>query len=814
METFRQDLRYSVRQLARSPGFTTVALLTLALGIGANTAIFSVVNAVLLRELPFKDPDQLVWVWSVRPERNDVPFTLPEFIDYQEQSRTVDQLAALSLWSASLTGRGDAERLQGARVSANLFRLLGVNAFLGRTLLPEDDAANAPRVLVLTHALWERRFGADHGLIGQTLILNGESYAVVGVLPPSFSFPLPEAELAVPLAPENDPWRHIRNSVSFLRVVGRLKPGISRPQAEAELNSLCRRLRQQFPVEYARRDGVRLIPLHQHLTARYQRALLVLLGAVMLVLLIAAANLASLLLVRATSRSAELAIRAALGASRFRLARQLLTESILLVAWGSALGILLAFWGTDVLVGLSPSDLPRLSEIAVDASVLAYSTGLSAAVALSFGLTSILGMLSPRWNEGLNQGGRGTQPGVHRHRARRLLVVAEITLAVVLLTVAGLLLQSFLRAQEVEPGFNPKGLLIARLSLPRSKYDSHQAFAGFAEQLERNLESLPGVEAVGAITVTPMSGLFASSDFTVEGRPPLSRNEVPECQYRMITPGYRRVMQIPLAQGQDITEGDTASSRPVLFINRAVAEKFFPGQNPVGARLLVDDNDTAARPIEIVGVVGDVTQFGLDASPTYDLYLPMNQVHPDLFAWLRINQFWILRTSGDPLALTEAFRRELKKVDPDVPASNIRSMEQYMSSSLAPRRFSLLLIVAFAGVALLLAFMGVYGVVSYSVSQRTREIGLRMAIGARREDILRLILGQGVRLALTGLGAGLVAALAATRLLAGLLFAVSPTDPGTFLGVALLLAAAALLACWVPARRATKVDPMVALRYE
>jgi putative ABC transport system permease protein len=814
METLWQDLRYGLRHLARSPGFTTVAVVTLALGIGGSTAIFSIVHAVLLRELPFKEPDRLVWVWSVRPERDDVPFTLPEFIDYQAQNQTLEELAAMSLWSASLTGRGDAERLQGARVSANLFQLLGVNPTLGRTLRPEDDAAGAPHVVILSHSLWQRRFGSDPNLIGQTLILNGDAYEVVGVWPPATPFPLPEADLAVPLSPENDPWRHIRNSVSFLRVVGRFRPGVTQSQAEAELNAICRRLREQFPVEYARRDGVRLVPLHAHLTGRYQRALLILQGAVVLVLLIAVANLASLLLLRATGRWTELAIRAALGAGRGRLGRQLWTESALLVGIGSVLGILLAFWSRGALIQLSPPDLPRLAEVSLNAAVLAFAAGLTLAVGLAFGSTSVLASGRRLRSDGLQQAGRGGSADARLQRARRVLVVAEVALAVVLLAVGGLLVQSFRAVQKVNPGFNPENLLVARLSLPQAKYNSHAEFALFTQRLEERLQGLPRVEAVGAISVAPMSGVFASSDFTVEGRPPLSRKDVPECQYRMITPGYRRVMQIPLLQGHDITDADTAASRPVLFINQAVAERFFAGENPVGARLLLDDNDTAPRPIEIVGVIGDVKQFGLDAEPTLDVYLPMNQAHPDLFSWVRNNQFWILRTSGDPLALSEAFRRELKRVDPDVPASNIRSMEQYMSSALAPRRFSLLLILAFAGMALFLACLGVYGIVSYSVSQRTREIGLRMAMGAQKHDIVGLILGQGLRLVLTGVGIGVAASAAVTRLLSSQLFAVSPTDPLTFLGVAALLAALALLACWVPARRAARVDPMVALRYE
>ncbi len=814
METLWQDLRYGARQLARSPGFTAVAVLTLALGIGANTAIFSVVNAVLLRELPFKEPDRLVWVQSVRPDRNDAPFSLPEYIDYRDQTRTLEQLAALANWSVSLTGRGDAERYQGARVSANAFQLLGVEAALGRTLLPADDDPGAPRVVVLTHALWQRRFGADPALIGQKLILNGDSYEVVGVLPPALPPLLPGAELAVPLSPETDPWRHVRTSVNFLRFVGRLKPGFSREQSEAELNSICARLREQFPVEYAGKLGAQLDFLHEQMTGRYRLALLVLLGAVALVLLIAAANLANLLLVRATSRLGEFAIRAALGASRLRLARQLLTESLLLVGLGGALGALVAVWGVDLLVRFSPPDLPRLAEVGIDISVLTYTFLLSLVVGVVFGLASVWGALRTSLSDELKREGRGNQPGVHRQLTRRFLVTAEIAMAVMLLTSAGLLMKSLLRIQQVEPGFNAENALVARLSFPRAKYDTLEAFTRFSEELERRLTSLPGVEAAGAVSIIPMGGVFASVDFTIEGRPPLSREEIPHAQYRVITPGYRRVMQIPLVQGRDLSEQDNAQAPAVALINRTLAMKFFPDENPVGTRLFIDDNDTGPRPIEVVGVMGDVKQSALESQPTFDIYIALHQAHKDGFAWLRNNQFWVVRTSGDPLALAETFRRELRSLDPDVPASDLRSMEQYLGSSLAPRRFNLRLMVTFAASALLVAFLGIYGVVAYSVSQRFREIGLRLALGAGRADIYKLILGQGLRLVLAGLGVGLAGTLVSTRLLSGLLFGVTPTDPQTFLAVPLLLAGVTLLACYLPARRAAGVDPMTALRYE
>ncbi len=813
METLWQDLKYGARQLLRNPGFTSVAVLTLALGIGANSAIFSIVHAVLLRDLPFREPDRLVWVWSVRPDRNDAPFTLPEYIDYRDQTRTLDQLAAIATWNASLTGHGDAERFQGMRVSANAYQLLGIGAALGRTLVPADDDPGAPRVVVLSHALWQRRFGADPGLIGQKLILNGDSYEIVGVLPPASPPLLPGAELASPLSPETDPWRHVRTSVNFLRFVGRLKPGVSLEQAEAELTSICVRLREQFPVEYARKQAVRLDLLHEQMTGQYRLALMVLLGAVALVLLIAAANLASLLLVRATVRLPEFAIRAALGASRLRLARQLLTESLMLVGLGSLLGALLAFWGMDLLVRLSPPDLPRLAEVGINVSVLTYTLVLSTVVGVVFGLASIGGALRASLSDELKGEGRGSQPSFRRQRPRRFLVAAEIAMAVVLLTSAGLLIKSLLHVQRMEPGFNAENVLVARLAFPKAKYDTLEAFTNFAEQLERRLTSLPGAEGAGSVSHVPLSSAISRVPFSIEGRP-LLREEIPLAEFRVITPEYRRVMQIPLVQGRDFSEQDNARAPAVALINQTLAAKFFPNENPLGARLLIDDNDTGPRPVEVVGVIGEVKQSSLESQPTHDIYIALHQTHKDGLPWLRNDQFWVMRTSGDPLALAESFRRELRGLDPDVPASDLRSMEQYLASSLATRRFNLRLMVAFAASALVLAFLGVYGVVAYSVSQRSREIGLRLALGARRADIYKLILVQGLRLMLVGLAVGLAGTLASTRLLSGLLFGVTPTDPETLVGVPLLLAGATLLACYIPARRAARVDPMVALRYE
>jgi predicted permease len=815
LEQLIQDLRYGLRSMRRAPGFTIVAVLTLGLGIGANTAIFSLVNAILLRQLPFKNPEQLVALDSKRIDPGKHPFTIPDFVDYRDQNETLEQIAAFANWSASITGSGEAERVQGMRISANAFQLLGVEAVVGRALVPEDDTPGRQHVVVLSHGLWQRRFGADPRTVGQTLLLNGNSYTIVGVLPPQFIFPIREAELAVPLAPDADPWRSARTSTNFLRAIARLKPGVTLAQAEADLTSIAGRMRQQYPAanENKNKLGVTLTPLNDVVVGDYRHALWMLLGAVGFVLLIASINLASLSLARASTRHREMAIRTAHGATRWRLVRQMTTENLLLALTGGLIGLLLAWWGINFLLALSPAGMPRLSEVGLDARVLIFTLAVSLLAGSIFGILPAVKASRIDLNEELKSGGRAGNDGTGRNRVRSFLVVAEIAISLVLLLSAGLLIKSFSRLQEVRPGFESENLLAVRLSLPKTRYANRDALISFDDQLQPLLEGLPGVSAVGAVSALPLSGTRASIEFTIEGRPS-PQNEVWMSDYRIASTGYFRAMKIPLLRGREFSEQDKAHTTPVAIISETLARRFWPDGDPVGARISIDDNNQGPRPVEIVGVVGDVKHLSLEDEPTPHLYLPLRQLHEDGVVWMTNNQYWLIRSSVSPLSLASAVQREIRKVDPDVPASNIKTMEQYLSTSVSPRRFNLWLLTVFAAAALVLATVGIYGVMSYSVAQRTREIGVRMALGAQRSDIFRMVVGHGMLLAVTGLAAGLVGALALSRLMGGLLYQVSTTDPATYILLTLFLLLVTLVACLVPARRATKVDPIVALRYE
>ena len=807
-----QDLRYAVRTMLKRPGFAGVAVVALALGIGANTAIFSLVNAILLRQLPFHQPEQLVWVSARRPEPGKYPFTLPDFIDYRDQNRGLSGIAAFANWSANLTDRGDPERLQGLRISAGAFQMLGVQAVIGRALLPADDTPGQQRVVVLSYGLWQRRFGADPRLVGDKLILNGDSYTVVGVLPPQFFFPIKEAELAIPLAPDADPWRDVRSSVNFLRALARLKPGVTRAQAEADLTAVARRLRQQYPVANAQKLGVTLSPLHEEVVANFRLALWVLLGAVGVLLLMTCVNLANLALARAAARHREMAIRTALGATRWRLVRQLVTESLLLAGLGGVAGLLLARNGIDLLLALSPASLPRAAEVSVDFRVLGFTLALALLAGLIFGLAPAWQATRVSLNAELKESGRGAG-GERQSRARSLLVVSEIALSLVLLVGAGLLVKSFLRLQAINPGFEAENVLVIRLSLPKAQYPDRAAATAFYDKLRPRLENLPGVESVGVVSALPLSGVMASIPFTIEGRAS-APDEALRADYRLVSAGYFRVLKIPLLAGREFNERDTAQTTSVALVSQSLARRYWPNASPLGAHLRIDDNDQGPRLVEIVGVVGDVKHLSLDGEPAPHIYLPIHQTHEDAVVWLTNNQYWLLRTAVGPLTLSAAARREIQAVDREVPTSSLRTMEQYLAASVAPRRFNVWLLTVFAGAALVLAGTGLYGVVSSGVAQRRREIGIRMALGAQGGDVLKLVIGQGMTMTLGGIALGLGAALGLTRLLKSLLFSVSATDPLTFLVTAWLLMVVALLASWIPARRAMRVDPIVALREE
>jgi predicted permease len=814
LEELWQDLRYSVRVLRQKPGFTFTVIVTLALGIGANTAIFSVVNAVLLRELPFKNPEQVVWVWSTRTDRDKAPFTLPDFLDYRDQNQTLDQIAAFSTIGLNLTGAEKAERLQGLRVSANLFELLGVDASAGRLFVREDDEPARRHVAVLSYESWQKRFGGNVETIGKVLTLNGESYTVIGVLPQRFTLPDREAELAIPLSPAVDPWRDVRSSTNFLRAVSRLKPGVTRQQAEADLTSIVSRQKQQFGDAYLKKNGVRLVPIYEEMVGNVRTALVVLLGAVGMVLLIACSNLAALSLARASARHRELSIRKALGATSGRLVRQLLAENLLLTFLGGTAGLLLAVWGVKFLLALSPTRLPRDNEIGVDLAVLAFAAGASLLAAVIFGVLPALQAAQAETRRGLiGSTTRGPGDAASGNRSRTVLVVAEVSLSFILLIGTGLLIRSFISTQAVNPGFDATNVLTARLSLPKSNYENRATVSLFYDKLLARLQALPGVDGIGTISLLPMGSGLRNVYFTPEGEGS-SKADSYLSQYRVASPEYFSSMKIPMRQGRAFDEHDKTDRPPVAIVNETLARRFWPNGGAIGARIQVDDNDTGPRPLEIVGVVGDVKHVSLEDNPTFDVYLPIAQIHEDSLNVVTNSHYWVLRLNIDTKSLEADFRRELRSVDPDVASSNIRPMENYLSDSVAPRRFNLRLLTIFSVAALLLATTGIYGVVSYTVAQRTSEIGIRLALGASRQNIFRIILGQGFRLVLVGLVLGVVGAFALTRLIRSLMFGVTPNDPLTFVAVSSLLILITIAAGALPAFRATKLDPLKALRNE
>jgi predicted permease len=811
VRTLLKDIHRSLRTLMKRPAFFASAMLTLALGIGANTALFSVVNAVLLRQLPFRNADRTFWITEVRPERSDAPFSLPDFLDYRDHTDSLDSISAVGPWSASLTGRGDVEQLIGARVSANLFETLGVDAALGRTLEPEDDQPGSPNVVVMAYGLWQRRFGGDATLIGKSLDLNGASYTLVGVLPPNFVSPIADLELAVPLVPDADPWRLNRDTVNFLRLVGRTRPGTKSERAQAEMNALAAKLREQFPKSNAQKLGVKLTPMRDQITGGYRRALLVLLGAVGFVLLITCANLANLNLVRASGRQREMSIRSALGASRWQVVKQLLLESALLAAAGGIVGALLARFGVQGLVALSPSSIPRAGEIGLDASALAFTALVSLAAAIGTGLAPALSISRGDLAQQLNEGSRGSTEGGRGKALRTGLIVVEVALSLILLAGAGVLLRSFSKAQAVDTGFDPHGVLAVRLSLPKARYPHLADVTRFYDALVPRIQTLAGVSGSGVIDMLPLSGVVSSVPFTVVGRA-LAKEQIPEAQYRTVSPTYLKVMRIPLLAGREFNESDTDRTRLVCHINETLARRYWPSGDAVGAHVMLDDNDSGPREAEVVGIIHDVKDRGLEAAPSFDIYIPLRQMHEDEVEWLRQSQYWVLRTDSDPLALANAFREQVRRVDGDVAASNVRSMDQYLSLTIAPRRFNLQLLSVFALAALALALAGIYGVISYSVNQKAHEIGIRMAMGAQPSHVWRMVIAEGIKPVLAGLALGILSVFGLSRALASLVYGVSPSDPDTLAGVTLIFGCVSLAALYFPARRATRIDPLVILR--
>ena len=806
MNTLFQDLRYAIRLMIKSPGFVTAAVIALALGIGSNTAIFSVVNGVMLRPLPYEAPDRLMVISETNPQQGEEDFNVsyPNFMDFKQQSNSFEQMSAMRFATLTLTGGEEAERIPTALVSSDLFSLLRVKPSLGRTFLAEEDRPGGDQVVIISHSLWQRRFGSDPEIISKPLTLNGETYTVIGVMPAGFEFPSEEIGMWLALGPLADTTPMKNRAVHFLNVIARLNPGVTRQQALTELETIAGRIQQQH-AEADPGHGVGITSLHAEMVGDVRPALLVLLGAVAFVLLIACANVANLLLARAWARQKEIAIRAALGAGRGRIVRQLLTESALLAVTGGAIGLLLALWGVDLLVNNLPDYVPRAKEIAIDRKVLGFTLSLSLLTGLVFGIVPTLRLSKTGLSESLKEGGRKSGGGFGRNRARSVLVISEVALSLVLLIGAGLMIKSFWRLAQVDPGFRPENLLTMTVSLPDVNYPETEQVISFYQQLPQRLEALPGVKSVSAVNSLPISGGDSHGQLTIDGRP-FPPGEAPAASYRRVLPNYFRAIGIPLLRGREFDERDKGDDPKVVIINEEMARRYWKDSDPVGSRIKVGPAENEPW-LTVVGVVGDVRNVGLEAGPSLATYEP----HPQR-PWSTMNV--IVRTEGDPVNLAAAVRDGIRAIDRQLPISNISTMDQRISRSVAPQRFNMFLLGVFAALALMLAGVGIYGVMSYSVTQRTSEIGVRMALGARPGDVLRLVVGQGMMLTLTGVAIGLVAAFALTRVMGSLLFGVSATDILTFFIVSVLLTGVSLAACYLPARRAAKVDPMTALRYE
>jgi len=805
MNTLWQDLRYGARMLIKKPGFTLIAVVTLALGIGANTAIFSVVNALLLRPLPFDDLDRIVAVFERRSDAPRNEAAAGNYFDWQAQNQVFESIGMYRWWAANLTGVETPERVQGFMITANLFDALGAQPALGRRFTPEEEQPGQDGVVILNHGFWQRRFGGDPGVVGRTIHFDGTPRTVVGVMPPEYNFP-PGGEMLAPLAltPQQ---KQSRRNHTYL-AVARLKPGVSIEQARADLDAIAARLERQYPQTNAG-WGAAVFPLLDHTVRQYSQALLVLLGAVGFVLLIACANLANLMLARATGREKEMAIRAALGARRHRIVRQLLTESVVLAVIGGAAGILLALWGTEALKSAMPGEIvsfiPGWMNIGIDAQALAFTLGLSLLTGIAFGLVPALAASRPDLNATLKEGGKSSA-GSHRRRLRSALAIAEIAISLALLVGAGLMVKSFLRLINTDPGFKPENTLTMELLLPRAGYAEEARRAGFFRQLLERIEALPGVEAAGVVSHLPLGGSNASAGFLIEGRPEPPPGQGNDGRYRVCSPRYFEALGIRLLRGRAFTEQDRAGAAPVVIVNETLARQHWPNEDAVGNRIRFTGDPAQNLWMTIVGVTRDV-KHTLDTEVKPEYYLPHAQD-----AWRSMSL--VARAKGEPMALAPAIRREALALDKDQPVFLIRTMEQVRAQSVLVQRFAAIALGLFAALALVLAVVGIYGVMSYAVAARTHELGIRLALGARPVDVLMLALKQGLTLTLVGVAIGLAVAFALTRLMSKLLFDVSVTDPLTFVGTALLLTFVALLACWIPARRATKVDPMTALRCE
>ena len=829
METILQDVRHGFRMLVKNPVFTLVAVLALALGIGVNTAIFSVVNVMLLRPLPFAEPEKLTAIWTSNAARNNMRGTTapPDYRAWTE-NKAFDQVGAYYLDDFNITATDEAERVRGAIVSTNLFPLLGIKPALGRLFSAEEEQFGQHRVTILGHGLWQRRFGADRNVIGKPVTLNAESYTVIGVMPPDVWLrqPREKAELWVPMTFEPGSNRNTRNNY-FLKVIGRLKPGARIVEAQAEMNLISQQLEQQYKENAGL--GARVVALSEDTVGDNRSILLVLMGAVGFVLLIACANVANLLLARAAARERETALRIALGASRGRLIRLWLTENLWLSLIGGALGFIFAYLGLRAILALAPENLSRdaiISQgvtIPIDHRVLIFTLVLSVLTGVVFGLLPVVQASNPNLTKALKDSGRSSTGSARSLRTRGFLVVSEIALALILLIGAGLMLKSFVHLQSTNPGFNSDNLLTTQIALPELKYKEADQRTAFFQSVIERVKGLPGVQATGATTSLPLSNESWGKQFSIEGRtPPATLDQVEAVEYRQITPDYFRAVGVPLLKGRFFTDQDSKDTPGVVIINDSVARTFFPNEDPIGKRVWTGPPESMLSPqllppggrfprMTIVGVVGDVMSYGVNRPIEWEVFAPHLQGGGNIPL---AKMYLAVRTSGDPLALAGAVRNIVHGIDNDQPVADVRTMEQRLNDSLWQPRFNMLLLTIFACVAVLLAAIGIYGVVSYNVAQRTPEIGIRVALGARPTDVLKVIMKQGIVLALIGVGIGLGAAFALTRVLSSVLFGVSSTDVTIFALVALMLLGITLLGSFIPARRATKIDPLLALKNE
>jgi len=802
-----QDVRYGFRMLAKSPGFTVVAVLTIALGIGANTAIFSVVRAVLLKSLPYPEPDQLVSIREVQSHSGDMSVSWMNFLDWREQSQSFERLAVTRADRFILTGAGEPTQLRAGRVSAAFFPLLGAKPVVGRTFSEAEDAPTAAPTTVLSYALWRTRFGADPAIVGKTAVIDGVAYDIVGVLPPDFKFFPLNIDLYTPIGLRAKLSSYLnRGNHEGLTALARLRPGVSVSAARLELDTIMKRLEHQYP-ETNSGEGAIITPLYESRVSTIRPALLMLLGAVACVLLIACVNIANLLLARAAARQRELAIRASIGAGRGRIVRQLLTESLLLSLLGGILGLLIAVWAIGPLLRIAPRDIPSLADTAVDRGVFLFTLAVTFLTGILFGLAPAFQASRANVNSALREGGRSATPGRARQRLRAMLLISEVSLAVILGTGSGLLIRSLLKALAVNPGFRADHVLALDVNLPMAKYKEKTTWLGFMNQAVERIRNLPGVESASAVMCPPLVGECWDSVFVFDDRPVPAQAELPSAVFNIAEPHYFQTLQTPLLAGRSFNQADTDSSAPVVLINETMAKRWWPRGNPIGKRIKqgFPNDDHPFR--EIVGIVSDIHQDGTDRPELPEVFAPAAQ-YP--FNTMTI----LVRTKPLPTSLANAAVGAIQSLDSDQPVYNVKPLAAYFSDSLASRKFSTLLLAMFGGLALLLAAVGIYGVMAYTVSLRTHELGIRMALGAQRSDVFGLVVKFGARLAIAGIAIGLIVSFALTRLMRSQLFGVSNLDPATFAAVTVLLCCVAVAACYIPARRAMRVDPIVALRYE